>query len=89
LAVNEIPSEIDAEALRSVFARAHANSEALEQAWDGLLAEHEGQWVGSHAGNFVFADSPQGVVNRATAEGWPLDALALRHLLRVRPAILL
>jgi len=89
MAVQELPKGIDADAVRSKMNNSEQNYQELEQAWDGLVVEHEGEWVASCFGKFVFGSSPQAVLEYASKMGWPLDVLAIDHLSRERPAILL
>lgn len=89
MAVRELPTGIDAESVRSMMSDSEKNYEALEEAWDNLLVEHEGEWVAAYFGKFVFADSPQAVLEQATNLGWPLGVIAIDHLSRERPAMLL
>lgn len=87
--VQDIPKELDPDSVRAMLASSQANFEALEAAWDDLLKDHEGEWVAAYKDDFVFGNSPQAVLAEAKSRGWALEVIAIDHLSRERPAILL
>ncbi len=86
---NDLPKGFDERRVRSHIAESHAYALELERAWDTLVTDHEGQWVAAYKGQFVFGASVQDVLAAAKQAGWPLDVIAIDHLTRERPAVLL
>jgi len=85
----ELPSGFDERRVRAHIAESHRHFEDLERAWETLLADHEGEWVASYKGRFVFGTTVRNVLASAKKAGWPLDVIAIDRLTRERPAVLL
>lgn len=88
-ASNGMPAGFDAGRVRAHVAEARANATELRAQWPKLLSEHEGDWVASHQGKFVFGRTVQDAVDAAKREGWPLDVIAVDRVDRERPRTLL
>ena len=84
-----LPSGFDERRVRSHIAEARSYAEDLEREWARLVNEHEGQWVASYKGEFVFGDSVKDVLAQAKQAKWPLDVTAIDHLTRKRATVLL
>ncbi len=65
------------------------NRHRLDEAWDRLLIEHEGECVGSNDGSFLFGKTPEEVATAARERGWTLRVTVIDHLVRERPTLLL
>ena len=89
MAVQELPKGVDAEAVRGMIAQSHDNYHAIEDQWERLVESHEGEWVASHEGAFVFGATIEEVLAEATKQGWPLSVIAIDQLLRERANVLL
>jgi hypothetical protein len=75
--------------VRAHIAESHANFEELERAWDQLVVDHDGQWVAAHQGQFLFGPTLEDVLAAARRAQWPLDVIAIDHLAKIRPTVLL
>jgi hypothetical protein len=84
-----LPHGLDPDHVRAVMGESRAEREALDRAWEHLIAQHDGEWVAAHRGEYVFGDSPQAAADRASHRGWPLDVTVIEHLARARPLTLL
>ena len=89
MAVQKLPEGVDAEAVREMISQSRDNYHAIEDQWDKLVEMHEGQWVASHEGQFVFGATIEEVLAEATKQGWPLSVIAIDQLLRERANVLL
>lgn len=84
-----LPVHLDPARVRSHIAESHAAHSLLERERPTLIAQHEGQWVAAFDGEFVFADTLEGVVAAAQAKSWPLDVVAIERLTRQPRRVLL
>jgi hypothetical protein len=82
------PPGIDADEIRTSLAQFEADFRAIDTHWERLRDEHDGAWVASHQGEFAFGATIEAVLNAAEAQGWPLNAVALRHLIDRAPTLL-
>jgi hypothetical protein len=89
MVTQQFPRGLTWKQVRSALHEAHAQFEALEDAWETLVEEHEDEWVASFDDKFVFGDTIEEVLRRARRRGWPVDRIAIDHLSRDRPAVLL
>ena len=89
MAVRELPAGLKKRDVRSALRKAHAQYEALEEAWESLLTEHQSEWVAAFDGDFVFGKTIEAALEEARKRGWPLDRIAIDHLSRDRPITLL
>lgn len=87
--VQQLPKGVEADTIRRMFDESRASYDALEAAWEGLLAEHEGEWVAGYRGDFVFAKTVEKVIDSARDKGWPIGVMAIQQLRRERAAVLL
>ena len=87
--VIELPPGVDPDAIRGMMSRFRENRHAIEERWEQLLADHDGDWVASHDGGFVFGRTLEDVLGAASNIGWPLDVVALDQLRRERANVLL
>ena len=86
---HSLPKGFDKRRVRSHIAESHAHFEDLEREWDKLVVGHEGEWVAAYKGQFVFGGSVKDVLAVAKKAKWPLDVIAIDHLTRERPTVLL
>lgn len=89
MAVQELPKGLDPDSVREMIAQSHDNYHAIEQQWDALVDAHEGEWIASHQGKFVFGTTIEEVLSEAEKQGWPLSVIAIDQLLRERANVLL
>lgn len=85
----QLPKNIDPNTVREMIADFHANHHAIVKQWGELVEVHEGEWVASYNGEFVFGATIEQVVEKAKARGWLLGVIAIDQLLRERANILL
>lgn len=85
----KLPKGFDERRARMHIAEARSYREDVEREWSRLLPDHEGQWVTSYKGQFLFGDSVKKVLAAAKQAKWPLDVIAIDHLTRKRAKVLL
>lgn len=84
-----LPEGFDASQVHARIAESRENHEQLAAAREGLLAEHEGEWVAVYHGSFLFGPSIEAVIDEAKSASWPLDVIAVGQVSRSRPKVLL
>ncbi|MEX2225735.1 MAG: hypothetical protein WEB52_04705 [Dehalococcoidia bacterium] len=84
-----LPKGFDERRVRNLIAEGRAYSDHLARERSRLIEQHEGQWVASYKGQFLFEDSMKDVLAAAKQSGWPLDVIAIDHLTRRRAIVLL
>ncbi len=89
MSVQELPQGLNPDLIREMISESHRNYDVLEERWDDLLPEHEGQWVACHGGEFAYGSTIEEVLAEAGRRGWPLSTMAIDQLLRERASVLL
>ena len=84
----ELPAGVDPKAIVASLAQFKANHEAIDEHWERLRDEHDGAWVASHDGEFVFGSSIQDVLACVRKRRWPIDVVPVRHLVDRAPVLL-
>lgn len=84
-----LPQRFDRARVQTHIEESRSHFQVLEENWDSLLAQHEGDWVAAYKGEFKFGKTIRDVLAAARDSGWPLDVIAIDHLSRRRPAVLL
>jgi hypothetical protein len=84
-----MPKGFSEQRVRSHIAESHSYFEDLEREWDRLIIDHDGEWVASYKGEFVFGPTIQEVLTAAKKKKWPFDVIAIDRLTRQRPTVLL
>lgn len=84
-----LPKGFDEKQARAWLEEFRSYHEDIERERTNLLEDHEGQWVMSYKGQFVFGDTIKDVIEAATQATWPVNLAAIMHLTRVRAKVLL
>ena len=80
MVLQQLPPGITKSQIRAALHKSHAQHKALGDAWDSLLTEHEGEWVATLDGQFVFGQTIEAALKQASRRGWPLDRIAIDYL---------
>ena len=78
--IRQVPEGPEADQLRSEMRTYSEHYDAIERAWDSLVADHDGEWVASYAGEFAFGNTLDDVLAAATSREWDLRLTALKFL---------
>lgn len=85
----KLPPGFDAAKIQAYLAEGRRYDDDLATHREELMRDHEGEWVIAYKGEFRFGSTLEEVVQAGRAAEWPLDIVAIDHLLRERPAVLL